>query len=180
VDLSITRYTEWWVDRRKFYPPNGTSAIIKNVSNPVSDCPFAPSPLMCLPILGDHNGHSLTKRLFLQQQVSTNRRLRSSLVPSQEARTSKARCEIDCKSAFRLTAVLIWFSIFAYSTETFVLNVLQDFPLTFDLSKWFARRSTTAIGIAPRIAVYGFRCALGKKSPDPNRVAGRSRLKRQG
>ena len=66
--------------------------------------------------------------------------------------------------ALILTIVLVRFSILAYGTSVLVLNVVVNFPVTLDFSRWYAGRSLLVLSIVATLAVYGFRCALGKQA----------------
>ena len=41
---------------------------------------------------------------------------------------------------------------------------LMHFPMTLDFSRWYAGRSLFALSIVVALALYGFRCALGKQA----------------
>ena len=68
-------------------------------------------------------------------------------------------------NALLLTTVLVRFSILAYGTSVLILNVVVNFPVTLDFSRWYAGRSLLVLFIIVTLAIYGFRCALGKQAP---------------
>jgi len=67
-------------------------------------------------------------------------------------------------NAALLTTALVRFSILAYGTSTLVANVVVNFPVTLDFSRWYVGRSLLALSIVAVLALYGFRCALGKQA----------------
>ena len=66
-------------------------------------------------------------------------------------------------NALLLTTVLVRFSILAYGTSVLIVNVVLNFPMTLDFSRWYAGRSLLVLSIVVTLAMYGFRCALGKQ-----------------
>jgi len=68
-------------------------------------------------------------------------------------------------NALLLTTVLVRFSILAYGTSVLILNVVVNFPVTLDFSRWYAGRSLLVLFIIVTLAIYGFRCAVGKQAP---------------
>ena len=59
--------------------------------------------------------------------------------------------------------LLVRFGILAFGTSIFVVGLLYWTALTLDMSRWYAGRSTMVMLLVLGIAVYGFRCAVGKK-----------------
>jgi len=67
-------------------------------------------------------------------------------------------------SAMLFLVVLVRFGILAFGTSMFVVDLLYWTALTLDMSRWYAGRSLAVMLLVLAIAVYGFRCAVGKKS----------------
>ena len=67
-------------------------------------------------------------------------------------------------NALLLTAVLLRFSILTYGACILVANLVVNFPMTLDFSRWYAGRSVLALSVVVALAIYGFRCALGKQA----------------
>ena len=67
-------------------------------------------------------------------------------------------------NALLLTTALVRFSILAYGTCILVGTVTIHFPMTLDFSRWYAGRSVFALCVVLAMALYGFRCALGKQA----------------
>jgi predicted amidohydrolase len=67
-------------------------------------------------------------------------------------------------NASLLTAVLLRFSILAYGACVLVANLVGNFPMTLDFSRWYAGRSLLVLAVVAAMALYGFRCALGKQA----------------
>jgi len=67
-------------------------------------------------------------------------------------------------NALLLTTVLVRFSILAYGTCILSGAELANFPMTLDFSRWYAGRSVLVLSLVLAVALYGFRCALGKQS----------------
>lgn len=67
-------------------------------------------------------------------------------------------------NALVLTIVLVRFGILAYGTCVLIKNVVLRFPATLDLSRWYAGRSVLALSMVLALAIYGFRCALGRQA----------------
>lgn len=57
--------------------------------------------------------------------------------------------------------VLVRFGIVAQATVFFVSSILSNFPVTRQLSAWYAPQGLLAVGIALSLAIYGFRMTLG-------------------
>ena len=66
-------------------------------------------------------------------------------------------------TAVLLTTVLVRFSILAYGMSVLTANLVLNFPMTLDFSRWYAGRSLIALSLVLALAFYGFRCALGKQ-----------------
>ena len=66
-------------------------------------------------------------------------------------------------NALLLTTVLVRFSVLAYGTSVLIVNVVLNFPMTLDFSRWYGGRSLLVLSIVVTLAIYGFRCALGKQ-----------------
>jgi serine/threonine-protein kinase len=67
-------------------------------------------------------------------------------------------------NALLLTTALVRFSILTYGTCILVGTVTIHFPMTLDFSRWYAGRSVFALCVVLAMALYGFRCALGKQA----------------
>jgi len=67
-------------------------------------------------------------------------------------------------NALLLTTVLVRFSILAYGTCILSGAELANFPMTLDFSRWYAGRSVLVLSLVLAVALYGFRCALGKQA----------------
>ncbi len=67
-------------------------------------------------------------------------------------------------NALVLTTILVRFGILAYGTCIFIKAIVVRFPVTLDLSRWYAGRSVLALSVVLALAIYGFRCALGKQA----------------
>ena len=59
--------------------------------------------------------------------------------------------------------VLIRFGVLAFGIASFVANVVIEYPLTWDLSCWYAGRSLLAFAVIIAFAAYGFYRALGSQ-----------------
>ena len=66
-------------------------------------------------------------------------------------------------NALVLTTILVRFGVLAYGTCVLIKNVVLGFPVTLDFSRWYAGRSVLALSMVLALAIYGFRCALGKQ-----------------
>jgi len=66
-------------------------------------------------------------------------------------------------SAMLFLVLLVRFGILAFGTSIFIADVIYWTSLTLDMSRWYAGRSVAVIMVIFAIAVYGFRCAVGKK-----------------
>ena len=67
-------------------------------------------------------------------------------------------------SALLITVVLVRSGILVCGTAIFVLDVLGAFPMTLDLSRWYAGRSVAIMLFVLAMAAYGFKSALGNKA----------------
>ena len=66
-------------------------------------------------------------------------------------------------NALLLTTVLVRFSILAYGICILTANLVLNFPMALDFSRWYASRTLLALSIIAALALYGFRFALGKQ-----------------
>jgi hypothetical protein len=57
-------------------------------------------------------------------------------------------------NALLLTTVLVLFSILAYGTSVLILNLVVNFPLTLDFSRWYSGRSLLVLSIVATLAIY--------------------------
>lgn len=67
-------------------------------------------------------------------------------------------------SATLFLVLLVRFGILAFGTSFFITDLLYWTALTLDTSRWYAGRSVAVMLLVLGIAVYGFRCAVGKKA----------------
>ena len=58
--------------------------------------------------------------------------------------------------------VLVRFGLVTYASAALVSNLLSNFPLTLDVSTWYARTGFTALGVAIALAVFGLMNATAK------------------
>ncbi len=66
-------------------------------------------------------------------------------------------------SAMLFLVVLVRFGILALGTSFFIFDLFQWTALTLDMSRWYSGRSIVVLLLVIGIAVYGFRCVVGKK-----------------
>ena len=66
-------------------------------------------------------------------------------------------------NALILTTILVRFSILVYGTCFLIAGLVGNFPMTLDFSRWYAGRSLLVLSVVAALAIYGFRCALGKQ-----------------
>ena len=67
-------------------------------------------------------------------------------------------------SAMLFLVLLVRFGILAFGTSIFVADLIYWTALTLDMSRWYAGRSVAIMLLVLGIAIYGFRCAVGKKA----------------
>ena len=62
-----------------------------------------------------------------------------------------------------LIFLLLRFGVLTLGIASFVSNVLISYPLTWEVSRWYAGRSVQAFAVVIALAVYGFYRALGNQ-----------------